>query len=255
MNEDGLRNLAEQKEKEWREIQEKRIDVLEKTLKIKCQELNEEKGKFSRLKEDFKYNLKLLEERDADLEKYEQTLLANRKQLSDKNAEVSDLKIKIDELKTTKEKEKNALDECKKYYLNRLNQKQNEIDKYKSLKDAEVNQERNEIEKHKRALKRELQDLQIDLETQRYEMKTEFDEIMRKREHEWRLQAEEFSTRELAKELQIKMLTNELNQLKETSSHLKSHTDDTESSLKCAERKLKEKEWELKDSIVLKDAR
>lgn len=255
MNEDGLKNLAEQKEKEWREIQEKRIDVLEKTLKQKCQELNEEKCKISRLKEDFKYNLKLLEERDVDLEKYEQTLLTTRKQLSDKNAEVSDLKIKIDELKVTKDKEKGAVDECKKYYLNRLNQKQNEVDKYKGLKDAEINQERAEIENYKRTLKRELQDLQIDLETQRYEMKTEFDEILRKREHEWRLQTEEVSTRELAKELQIKMLTNELSQLKERTSSLKTCTDDAESSLKSVERKLKEKEWELRDSIVLKDAR
>ncbi len=89
-----------------------------------------------------------------------------RKQLAEKNGEISDLKINIDELKKIKEKEKDSLDECKKYYLNRLNQKQNEVDKYKSSKDAEINKERNEIEKHKRTLERQLQDLQIDLETQ-----------------------------------------------------------------------------------------
>ena len=95
------------------------------------------------------------------------------------------------------------MDECKKYYHNRLNQKQNEVDKYKSSKDAEINKERHEIEKHKRTLERQLQDLQIDLETQRNELKTEFDDILRKREHEWRLKTEEFSTQELAKELQV----------------------------------------------------
>ena len=85
-----------------------------------------------RLKEDFKYNLKLLEERDSELEKYEQTLTATRKQLAEKNSEISELKIKIDELKKLTNNEKNILDECKKYYLNRLNQKQSEIDKYKA---------------------------------------------------------------------------------------------------------------------------
>ena len=52
-----------------------RIEVLEKTLKQKSHDLQEEKSKFSQLKEDFKYNLKLLEERDAELEKFEQTLI------------------------------------------------------------------------------------------------------------------------------------------------------------------------------------
>ena len=51
------------------------------------------------------------------------------------------------------------------------------------------------------------------------------------------------------------MLTYELGQLKETTSCLKTSSDDTESNLKDLERKLKEKGWELKDTIVLKDAR
>lgn len=75
MDEDSLKNLAEQKEKEWRSIQEKRIEALEKAVKQKTNDLSEEKSKFLELKEDFKYNLKLLEARDLDLEKYEQTIV------------------------------------------------------------------------------------------------------------------------------------------------------------------------------------
>jgi hypothetical protein len=48
-----------------------RINVLETTLKQKTAESTEEKEKFHQLKEDFKYNLKLLEQRDKDLEHYE----------------------------------------------------------------------------------------------------------------------------------------------------------------------------------------
>lgn len=75
MNEETLRELAEQKEREWRSIQEKRIEALESSLRQKTQELTEQKVKLAALREDFKYNLKLLEERDGELEKYEQTLL------------------------------------------------------------------------------------------------------------------------------------------------------------------------------------
>lgn len=75
MDETTLRELAEQKEKEWRSIQEKRIEALEISLRQKVQELGEQKLKMAQLRDDFKYNLKLLEERDAELEKYEETLL------------------------------------------------------------------------------------------------------------------------------------------------------------------------------------
>ena len=47
---------------------------MESQLKQKSQELCAEKLKFNELKDDFKYNLKLLEERDAELEKHEQAL-------------------------------------------------------------------------------------------------------------------------------------------------------------------------------------
>lgn len=72
---DALRELAEQKEKEWRLIQEKRIEALECSVQLKSQELANQKQKMARLREDFKYNLKLLEERDGELEKYEESLL------------------------------------------------------------------------------------------------------------------------------------------------------------------------------------
>lgn len=51
--------------------------TLESLLKQKTQDLTEEKAKLNQLKEDFKYNLKLLEERDSELEKFEQTLTGN----------------------------------------------------------------------------------------------------------------------------------------------------------------------------------
>lgn len=72
--EESLRELAEQKEREWRSIQEKRIEALEASLRHKSHELVEQKAKMSELREDFKYNLHLLDERDRELEKFEQAL-------------------------------------------------------------------------------------------------------------------------------------------------------------------------------------
>lgn len=53
--------------------------MLEKCLTEKTNELKEEKSKFEQIKQDFKYNLKLLEERDSELEKFEQTMTSKTK--------------------------------------------------------------------------------------------------------------------------------------------------------------------------------
>lgn len=79
MNADELRELAELKEREWKNIQEKRIEALEAALKEKNSELDEQKKKFQELKEDFRYNLKLLEERDKELEKFEENFTGRLK--------------------------------------------------------------------------------------------------------------------------------------------------------------------------------
>lgn len=55
----------------------KRIQTLEAALNGKEKDLQEEKAKFSKLKEDFKYNLKVLEERDQELERYDVTFSGN----------------------------------------------------------------------------------------------------------------------------------------------------------------------------------
>ena len=51
------------------------------------------------------------------------------------------------------------------------------------------------------------------------------------------------------------MLNNELERTKEANSNLQVNTTDVESSLKTLEKKLKEKEWELKDTIAIKEAK
>lgn len=51
------------------------------------------------------------------------------------------------------------------------------------------------------------------------------------------------------------MLNNELERVKESNNNLQVNTTDVESNLKALERKLKEKEWELKDTVAIKDAK
>ncbi len=50
---------------------------LEEVVERKNEELKEIQTKFHKLKEDFKYNLRLLNERDAELNKYDATYTGN----------------------------------------------------------------------------------------------------------------------------------------------------------------------------------
>ena len=51
------------------------------------------------------------------------------------------------------------------------------------------------------------------------------------------------------------MLCNELEQAKEANTNLQKVFNETESNVKIVEKKLKEKEWDLKDCSALKDAK
>ena len=52
-----------------------RLQSLESSLEQKEKELSDQKVKFNKLKEDFKYNLKLLNERHAELDNYDKLVL------------------------------------------------------------------------------------------------------------------------------------------------------------------------------------
>lgn len=68
--EGNLQELAAQKEQEWKEVQRLQTQALESALLEKEKLLNEERKQFVKLKDDFKYNLKLLMERDQELERF-----------------------------------------------------------------------------------------------------------------------------------------------------------------------------------------
>ena len=95
----SLTELLQQKEKEWKEVQELRVHSLETALQEKEKHLNNEKLRFKKLKEDFEYNLKLLEERDSELQRYDVLFSELKTVHTRRDGEVSELKIQLDELR------------------------------------------------------------------------------------------------------------------------------------------------------------
>lgn len=73
-----------------------------------------------------------------------------------------------------------------------------------SAKDEEIHQERKEIDSFKRNLQRQVRELEEELEIQRKELEVGFQEAMRRREHEYRIKADEMSATVLAHELKVR---------------------------------------------------
>ena len=116
MSKNPLDSVVLQKEKEWREAFQLRVQVLEQTIAQKDKELKQEKLRFRKLKEDFEYNLRLIIERDSELEKYDAVIGRVKEAEHVKTAEVSELCVKIDELKIEVDNEHKAKDELQKHY-------------------------------------------------------------------------------------------------------------------------------------------
>ena len=112
----SLQELVEQKENEWREAQQLQNKSLQNSLKEKERQLNNERVRFRKLKEDFEYNLKLLEERDQELQKYDALFSQVRNINSLRDGEVSDLKIQLDDLKLKLSHEEKAKEELQRHY-------------------------------------------------------------------------------------------------------------------------------------------
>ncbi|KAK3744535.1 hypothetical protein RRG08_056672 [Elysia crispata] len=248
------KQLAEQKEKEWREILESRIDSLETTMVEKDKALFDEKAKFHELKEHFKYNLKLLEDRDRELEKYDISFQEMRSSLNSKNTEMSELKIRIDDLKNVINREEKTKDELQANYQRRFREKQAEVDAYKSSKDNEVQSEREEYEQFRRNLHRQLASVQGELETQKRELSTEFESAMKKTEHEFKVQKDELETKVFEHGLKVKLLEKELELTRDSNQKTLNHAEEIESSQRDLEKMLKQKEWELADMTAVKDS-
>ncbi|XP_041363903.1 coiled-coil domain-containing protein 57-like [Gigantopelta aegis] len=249
------KQLAEQKEREWKEITHLRITALEAVCEEKEKLLAEERSRFTQLKEDFKYNLKLLNERDQELEQYDVKTSDYRAHLNVKNAEVSELKIKIDDLNSVIRREVQSREELQIHYQQRLREKQAEIDSFKCSKDSEIEKERKEFELFKRDLQRRITEVEDEIEIQKRELSSGFDEAMRKREHEFRVKLDDMSAKVLEYELKAKLLAKELEMMKSAQQKHSKEYNKVEHSQRALEKLVKEKEWELADTTSMKDAR
>ncbi|XP_050775881.1 coiled-coil domain-containing protein 57 isoform X3 [Gopherus flavomarginatus] len=249
-----LNELLVRKEQEWKELQARQLYFQKTTLQDTRKQLQEMHKKFNRLKEDFTYNLKVLEDRDRELERYDAMFTHLKMAENAKQAEVSDLRIQLDKLQQTLLKETRKQEALQYQYQQKLNKHQLEMERLHSSKVSDIDHHCEEYKKLKQQLERKLQEVEGELALQKQELLMEFDAEIKKREHAFQRQTDEMSNLVLSHELKVKLLTRELEALKEAGMKAAESLQIAETTNLKLEKEAKCKDWELKDLAAVKDA-
>ncbi|XP_066472559.1 coiled-coil domain-containing protein 57 [Tiliqua scincoides] len=252
--ENDLNELLIFKEQELKELQARQIHFQKTALQESQKHLREMHQKFNKLKEDFTYNLRILEERDKELEHYDVLFTQLKMVENAKEAEVSDLRIQVDKLQQTLVREIKKQEAQQYQYQQKLKEHQLELEQLYRSKDLDINHHHEEYENMKQQLERKLQEVEGEFALQRQELLVEFDAEMKKREHEFRQKADEMSNLVLSHELKVKLLTKELEALKEAGMKASESLKMAEATNLELEKEVKCKVWEIKNLTAMKDA-
>lgn len=253
--EQDLTDLLARKEQEWKELQQRQILCLQQNLKDTQKNLQEQKDKFDRLKKDFTHNFKVLAERERELERYEAMFSQLKVVENSKQSEISDLRVQIEKLQQEVQRERKNFGDLQSHYQRKIIEHQIELDRVNSSKNSNIDRLLEEYEKVKRQLERKIEEVQGDLTLQRQELSLEFDCEMKKREHEFRVHLDEMSTTVLSHELKVKLLTKELDILREMELKGAESLQQAESANQRLHEALRQKDFEMKDFLAVKKAR
>ncbi|XP_056627815.1 coiled-coil domain-containing protein 57 isoform X2 [Triplophysa dalaica] len=243
------------KEREWKELQALRVQQLETALNDATSELSVQRERFLRLRDDFQYNLRVLEERDKELERYD--ALAARALTEDgaRHEEVSELRIEIAKLQDALEEHRKMKGDLELQYQKRGVEHRLKLEKVQRAMEGEIEKLREENETLRRDLQRRIRESDGELALQKQEMMSDFDSEIRRREHEFSLKLDEMNNVILSHELQEKLLNKELEV------HAKAHSQATgalqasEVLYQKAQKEVQHKGWELKNTTAMKDSR
>ncbi|XP_025051241.1 coiled-coil domain-containing protein 57-like isoform X2 [Alligator sinensis] len=253
--EKDLNELLVWKEQEWKELQARQLHFQKTMLQDSRKQLQEIQKKFNRLKEDFTYNLKVLDERDRELEHYDAMFAHLKTREHTKEAEVSELRIQLDKLQEKLDKETHKQENLQYQYQQKLKEHRLALEQLQSSKNNDIHQHREEYVKLKQQLENKLQEVEGELVLQKQELLAEFDAEMKKRELEFQQREDETSNLVLSHKLKVNLLSRELEVLKDAGMKAAESLQMAERTNLRLEKELKCKDWEFKDLAAVKDAR
>ena len=173
----------------------KRTQDVEQQLAVREQELAKTKQQFAQLTQDFRYNLKLLEDRDAELERLDAAIVTHRANAEKADNALQQQKSLVTEREAEVRREKSRIAELEAYYKEKVERLQKQTDDARFSKDEELQKQKDDFLVLERQLVRQLEEQKQLLEAQRADVHAQVAERGKRAEEEAkepiaRLQAE-----------------------------------------------------------------
>ncbi|KAM9816786.1 coiled-coil domain-containing protein 57 [Neosynchiropus ocellatus] len=250
-----LEFLVASKEREWKELRAARVHQLEVSLKKSKEECFALRKQNEQLKEDFQFNLSILDERDRELEKYDVMTTKALKLEHSRQTELSRLHEQLAVLEKEKAREADEKQEIQRVHQHDAAQHQVQLDQLKREMASELQKQTGEFEMMKTELERRIEEAERLSCLQKQEMMSAFDSELRIKQHEFNQKMDEMRAVVLSHDAKMKLLS------KDNEVHTQARLQVTESlkasQERCEElqRQLHHKDEEIKGLTADKDKR
>ncbi|GMH51103.1 hypothetical protein TrRE_jg12734 [Triparma retinervis] len=250
-----IKSLIIEKEEELQSLTNYRLDSLQSLLSQKTSHLTSVMSQFNKLREDFEYNVKVVEGRDRELKRYEDYVGALERKVEEAAEEVRRLEVLRGEDLDRARKETLGVKEEVDFWRSKFDSMVKESDEARFKFERERDSMLRDMEEARREQQRTAREREEDMEAQRREVTGTFDEVLRVREMEGRRREEELknSLRETESRLSDAMGQVELCRGREVD--LRALAERDRASAEEAERALRQTRWACEDQIRVNDGK
>ncbi|KAM4623899.1 coiled-coil domain-containing protein 57 isoform 3-T4 [Polymixia lowei] len=242
-------------ERELKELQSLRVQQLESSLKEATEQLSSLRQRFQQLKEDFRFNLVVLEERDRELERYDAMAARAQTVESARQEDMSQLRIQVAKLEEQRDREAKERDEERRHGQRKAAEHRLQLERLQGSMAGDIQKQREEYERMKRDFQRRIQEMDGELALQRQEMTADFDKELRLREHEFNLRMDEMRTVVLSHELKVKLLSKEMEVHSQAQLQAVEALQASEEVCQQTHTQLQHKDWQIRDITAVKNNR
>ncbi|XP_067941631.1 myosin heavy chain, cardiac muscle isoform-like [Watersipora subatra] len=234
-------------EEQYRALQHQHLQRLQDALDEKDKQIASSTTLFEQLKEDFKYNLRLLQERDEELEQNDTTIGQLREGLDQQLHAASQLGVKLHEAEERCKKLEEDANSKEKFYQKRMEAERSESARNVKDRLEAFERQRLDWESERRSLDEKLKLVKELRVREKHEAQVVFDDQMSRQEFDWKTRVEELESNLLAQQLRVASLTAETEQLRDDRLLKGQAVENSEATQRSLENEIKQCKWELED--------
>ena len=248
-----FRSLIAQKERELHDINEYRLKSLEEAVRTREASEKAIRTKFKKLKDDFVFNLRLIEERDRELDKYEATCDKLKTYVREREKDIANMKIEMTEhrSKLSRSEEECARKEVD--FQHQLKTQASQAEAYRWESEQQTQEHETRFQTLTVRLEETLRERTSALESQQHTLQAEARRIVETAEsrHQAKDATYERKVRDLDTKIQSQQkLILETNEKIQKTLH---ESDELHEKITSSEAEVKKLQWELSDVKLTKD--